>query len=273
MTRLSILIVVGLPLIAAALIGVDPAARVLIAIGLSDQAAWLARDPMLRGEAHYASRRWTEAAAAFRDAGSLGSYNLGTALARDGRLAEAVRSYDTALVLDPRDEDAAFNRALVLALLERAAQAGAGAMPGSGVNVPPGQGGLPASDDDRPPPGDGEGRPGNDDAQAASGSAGGGKALRQKGDDASRNAVRQATGSAADAEGPGSKSAELAEVAKQIKDRWRRFGKSYEAQSVLPTREWLDAIPDDPGKFLKLRLAAEQAQRLARGGSARESVR
>ena len=115
---------------------------------------------------------------------------------------------------------------------------------------------------------------GNDDAQAASGSAGGGKALRQKGDDASRNAVpRQATGSAADAEGPGARSAELAEVAKQIKERWRRFGKSYEAQSVLPTREWLVAIPDDPGKFLKLRLAAEQARRLARGGSARESVR
>lgn len=274
MTRLSILIVVGLPLIAAALIGVDPAARVLIAIGLSDQAAWLARDPMLRGEALYASRRWTEAAAAFRDAGSFGSYNLGTALARDRRLAEAVRSYDTALVLDPHDDDAAFNRALVLALLERTAQAGAGAMPGSGVNVPPGQGGVPASDDDRPPPGDADGRAGNDDAQAASGSAGGSKALRQKGDDASRNAVpRQATGSAADAEGPGSKSAELAEVAKQIKERWRRFGKSYEAQSVLPTREWLDAIPDDPGKFLKLRLAAEQVQRLARGGSARESVR
>jgi Ca-activated chloride channel family protein len=159
----------------------------------------------------------------------------------------------------------------VLALLERTAQAGAGAMPGSGPNAS-GQG--PASDDDRPPPGDADGRGGNDDAQAASGSAGGSKALRQKGDDASRNAVpRQATGSAADAEGPGAKSAELAEVAKQLRERFRRFGKSYEAQSVLPTREWLDAIPDDPGKFLKLRLAAEQAQRLARGGSARESVR
>jgi Ca-activated chloride channel homolog len=274
MTRLSLLIVVALPLIAAALIGVDPAARVLIAVGLSDRAAWLARDPMLRGEALYASRRWTEAAAAFRDAGSFGAYNRGTALARAGRLSEAVRSYDTALVLDPRDDDAAFNRALVLALLERTAQAGAGAVPGSGANVPPGQGGAPASDDDRQPPGDADGRAGHDDAQSASGSAGGGKALRQKGDDASRNAApRPATGSAADAEGPGAKSAELAEVAKQIKDRWRRFGKSYEAQSVLPTREWLDAIPDDPGKFLKLRLAAEQAQRLARGGSARESAR
>jgi Ca-activated chloride channel family protein len=272
MTRLSILIVVALPLVAAALTGVDPAARLLIAVGLSDQAAWLARDPMLRGEALYASRRWAEAAAAFRDSGSRGAYNLGTALARAGRLQEAVRAYDTALVLDPYDDDAAFNRALVLALLERTAQAGAGAMPGSSPNAPPGQG--PASDDDRPPPGDSDGRGGNDDAQAASGSAGGSRALRQKGDDASRNAVpRQATGSAADAEGPGAKSAELAEVAKQIKERWRRFGKSYEGQSVLPTREWLDAIPDDPGKFLKLRLAAEQAQRLARGGSARERVR
>jgi Ca-activated chloride channel family protein len=228
---------------------------------------------MLRGEAFYASRRWSEAAAAFRDAGSRGAYNLGNALARGGRLAEAARSYGTALVLDPHDDDAAFNRALVLALLERTAETGAGAAPGAGPNVPPRPGGVQASDDNGQPPGDADGRAGNDDAQAASGSAGGSKVLRQKGDDASRNAVaRQATGSAADAEGPGSKSAELAEVAKQIKDRWRRFGKSYEAQSVLPTREWLDAVPDDPGKFLKLRLAAEQARRLARGGSAQERV-
>jgi Ca-activated chloride channel homolog len=41
---------------------------------------------------------------------------------------------------------------------------------------------------------------------------------------------------------------------------------------VLPTREWLDTLPDDPGRYLKLRLSAEQARRLARGGS-REGVR
>ena len=64
-----------------------------------------------------------------------------------------------------------------------------------------------------------------------------------------------------------------AAVAKQLRaDTWRRFGKSYETQSVLPTREWLDALPDDPGRYLKLRLSAEQARRLARGSS-REDTR
>ena len=32
-----------------------------------------------------------------------------------------------------------------------------------------------------------------------------------------------------------------------------------EVRSVLPTEEWLATLSDDPGKFLKLRILAEQA--------------
>jgi tetratricopeptide (TPR) repeat protein len=265
--------VFALPLLWLASLGVDPAARGLIAIGLAEQAAWLARDPMVRGEALYAARRFDAAAAAFDAAGSRAAYNRGTALARAGRLAEAVRAFDTALVLVPEDEDAIFNRALVLALLERSRAAAADARPGAGVQEP-GTDRSGQEADDRAPPRGADARSGGQDAQKNSGTPGGGRALRQLGDETARGGnARPGTGAAADADGPGSKSAELAAVAKQLRqDTWRRFGKSYETQSVMPTREWLDALPDDPGRYLKLRLSAEQARRLARGGS-REGVR
>jgi tetratricopeptide (TPR) repeat protein len=274
MTRFAAAIVLGLPLLWLALLGVDPAARGLIAIGLADPAAWLARDPMVKGEALYAARRFGEAAEAFAAAGTRATYNRGTALARAGRLAEAVRAYDTALVLAPADEDAIFNRALVLALLERSGAAGADPRPGSGVQEP-GTDRTGQEADDRAPPRGADARTGGQDAQKNSGTPGGGRARRQLGDDGSRDGKpRSGTGAAADADGPGSKSAELAAVAKWLReDTWRRFGKSYEGQSVLPTREWLGALPDDPGRYLKLRLSAEQARRLARGGSSREGTR
>ena len=46
-------------------------------------------------------------------------YNRGNALARGGRLEQAVAAYDAALARDPDHEDAAFNRELVSRLMER----------------------------------------------------------------------------------------------------------------------------------------------------------
>ncbi len=271
MTRLAAAIVFGLPLLWLASLGLDPAARGLIAIGLADPAAWLARDPMVKGEALYAARRFGEAADAFAAAGTRATYNRGTALARAGRLAEAVRAYDTALVLVPEDEDAIFNRALVLALLQRGPGSRPDGTAGAGEQAGPEKGGREA--DDRSAPRGADARTGGQDAQSNSGTPGGSRALRQTGDAESKGgSPRAGTGAAADADGPGSKSAELAAVAKQVQTFWRRFGKSYESQSVLPTREWLDALPDDPGTYLKRRLSAEQARRLARGDS-REGIR
>ncbi|MDD5307920.1 MAG: tetratricopeptide repeat protein [Deltaproteobacteria bacterium] len=53
------------------------------------------------------------------------SYNLGTAKARLGRLGEAVRHYERALLLDPGHEDARYNLGLVREFLaRRASEAG-----------------------------------------------------------------------------------------------------------------------------------------------------
>ncbi|WP_395665280.1 hypothetical protein [Methylocella sp.] len=40
--------------------------------------------------------------------------------------------------------------------------------------------------------------------------------------------------------------------------------------AVLPTRDWLDAVPDDPGQWLKLHVKAERARRRAAASEARD---
>ncbi len=51
-----------------------------------------------------------------------GLYNAGNALAKQGKLPEAIAAYDKALAQDPRHQDALFNRKLVQALLDKQPQ-------------------------------------------------------------------------------------------------------------------------------------------------------
>jgi Ca-activated chloride channel family protein len=46
-----------------------------------------------------------------------------------------------------------------------------------------------------------------------------------------------------------------------IRDLDRRTVRRRDAASVLPTVDWLSTLPDDPGRFLKLRILAEKARR------------
>ena len=45
----------------------------------------------------------------------------------------------------------------------------------------------------------------------------------------------------------------------------RRVTKSFEAHEIKPDRLWLQTLPDDPGRFLKMRLKAEQVRRIEAG--------
>lgn len=48
--------------------------------------------------------------------------------------------------------------------------------------------------------------------------------------------------------------------------RWRENGRrSFADQAVIASPQWLTTLPDEPGLYLKLRLAAEQKQRFERG--------
>ena len=91
------------------------------AIRDGDPAAALgAEDPRWRGSALYRTGVFDRAAKAFSlSDDATGHFNRGNALAREGKLAQALAAYGQALHLKPEHADAEFNRALVDELLKQ----------------------------------------------------------------------------------------------------------------------------------------------------------
>ncbi|WP_286694349.1 vWA domain-containing protein [Spongiibacter sp. UBA1325] len=89
------------------------------------EAAELFRDPMWRGSAHYRAGNYAAAADAFAERDSADAhYNRGNALAKAGKLDEALKAYDQALHRQPDMADAKTNKALVEQLTEQQQQTG-----------------------------------------------------------------------------------------------------------------------------------------------------
>lgn len=78
------------------------------------QALQLANDPALRGTAAYRAGDYARAAQAWQGLpGSGAAYDLGNALAREGKYEDAIRAYDEALKRDPGNADAKANKQAV----------------------------------------------------------------------------------------------------------------------------------------------------------------
>ncbi len=95
--------------------------------GDAGQAARQFDDPGWRGTAHYRAGDYADAAKDFAASGDelkngIADYNRGNALARAGKLQEALQAYDAALQSDSTLEDARFNRELVEELLRQQSQ-------------------------------------------------------------------------------------------------------------------------------------------------------
>ena len=266
----------GLALAAAGLLGLallsDPrtqAGRTLMALGLPGAAAGVLVDPAWRGPALYAAGRYPEAIALFRAQGARGAYNLGNALARSGDLAGAVDAYDAALRYNPRDADAQANRSLIARALEEAIDRRGGgiangtAQYGARYNNTANQ----DKDDEIKATSSGEGLAGNKEASASASLPGNSKVARRgKAEQISVDSGKgQARGSASDAAGRGRTGAGSAMVAAAPEREARRVTKSFEAHEIHPDRLWLQTLPDEPGRFLKLRLKAEQTRRIEAG--------
>lgn len=266
MKKFGLALLIAAPLAVFALVATGAAYHLLLAAGLPRMAAAIVRDPMLRGQALYQAGQWAEAAEAFTAAGPRARYNLGNALAHADRLKDALHAFDVELDRDPEDDDAAFNRALVARVLgeEKAAEQEKGIKGGANSAAVDKRHGLGGPDEGGVAQrSTGSGYAGGQEAKSQSSTAGGSKvSKRAQGDKASdQTGNGQAYGSAADSEGVGHRGGGNANVADQEAQQRRRIDKSWETQSVQPTRQWLETVPDDEGRYLKLRLAAEQSKR------------
>lgn len=245
--------------------------RVLMGIGLSNAAVAVLEDPAWRGPALYQAGRFEEAAALFRAGGRRNAYNLGNALAKAGDLRGAVEAYDAALQYNPRDADAQANRSLIARLIEDntidrgkgGGIANANASTGARYNKTENQ----DPNDNAQATSSGEGLAGNKEAGTSATSPGNSKVTRRgKAEQQSIDSGKgEARGSASDAAGRGRTGAGSAMVAAAPEKEVRRVTKSFEAHEVRPDSLWLQTLPDDPGRYLKLRLKAEHAARVEAG--------
>jgi Ca-activated chloride channel family protein len=238
--------------------------HLLLAARLPSAAAMLLQDPDWKGVALYSAGRYAEAARAFESRRAAGSaYNLGNALAQTGRYAEAIDAYDEALLDNPDDEDARSNRAILAALFEaqKANSEKQAAGPASSTFTMETQGDETGSTRHAKAV-DRTGKVGGQGAGSDAGSAN--EAGQQD------VAVPDIPGAGRDRPlafgmNPESTWLGVGGTRKTWAEDIRKYGKPVDARSTEANIHWLDTLPDDPGLFLKLRLALENERRVEAG--------
>lgn len=92
----------------------DQQAMQIMSEGDVDAAAALFENPEWKATANYRGEKFEDAASQYGSIDTTdGKYNLGNAFAKQNLLDEAIEAYDQALALDPGNEDAEFNKALI----------------------------------------------------------------------------------------------------------------------------------------------------------------
>jgi len=92
----------------------DQQAMQVMSEGDVDAAAALFENPEWKATANYRGEKFEDAASQYGGIDTAdGKYNLGNAFAKQNLLDEAIEAYDQALAVDPDNEDAQFNKALI----------------------------------------------------------------------------------------------------------------------------------------------------------------
>lgn len=248
----------------------DRGGRLLLGWGMPSLAASVLQHPAWRGVALYQAGRFEEAERALRTTGSPeAAYNLGNAFVRNGNLAAAIKAYDIALKRDPNDADAQANRALVMAALKTMAAPPSGKVAGladatatkekTGENLAGDEAGLQSSS--------GDGMAGQREAGSDADSAGSSRVDRRGAPKAGKNeAGRSASkGAATDSAGRAGRSGGQTTVASSNAPPPTKTQAPAEPEMRQATLQWLTSLPDDPVRFLRLRIAAEHQRRVTAG--------
>ncbi|MEE4175064.1 MAG: VWA domain-containing protein [Xanthomonadales bacterium] len=187
------------------------------------QAARLARDPRIAGEAWYRTGEYGRAAESWSDtegAEAAGThYNRGNALALAGDLDAAIAAYDEALARNPDMEDALYNKALVEQLKQQQEQQ-------QQSEDQEGEGEQPEGD---PQESDQEGQEGEQDPQ--------------EGDETEGEPQESEQG-----EGEGT-------------PQEQQMAQAWDEEDAQAMEQWLRRIPDDPGGLLRRKFRSEHQRR------------
>lgn len=256
----------------------DQQAADALAAGDAATAAAKFRDPAWRGSAQYRAGDYTAAAQSFGGLDSADAdYNRGNALARSGKLQEAIAAYDEALAQNPALEDAAANKALLEQLLQQQQNAG-----GQGQNQQQNQGQNQQQGQNQSGQDGQQNQQSNDAAQNGESSGEGqpqgqpednpgepgGDQARQNTDQ--RDASREQAGE--NQTGDDDKTAESAQRQRAQREAGdakteAAAGEQTDAEQrrEQATEQWLRQIPDDPSGLLRRKFEYEHRQRARRG--------
>lgn len=204
----------------------DQRAHRLLREGDAERAAGLFEDRRWRAVARYRSADYTGAIQDFAaDPTPTGRFNLGNALARAGRLQEAVIAFDAVLAAAPGHEDAAHNKALVEETLRQ--QEASEGQPNASSERRTGEGMPSEASEARPDP--------------------------------------SSTGNAGDAASDQPASGEDNPTAQQVADDSGNPEHRRSQEARAATEQWLRRIPDDPTGLLARKFQHETRSRLRSG--------
>lgn len=221
-----------------------------------EQAAQSLQDPDLRGSALYRAGEYESAAEAWADGDAPeATYNRANALARAGKLKEALEAYGRVLEKQPEHEDALFNRDLVRQLLKQQQQQ---KQEQSGQKDD--KSGDPSDQQQNGDQQDSENQPGDqnpsrqnqneNESRSSQQQQSGEQGQQPKKDDASRQAEEQQQSAGGDTrEEDGQK--QQAQAPAELDP----------SQLSQGQEQWLRRVPDDPGGLLRRKFLQQYQQR------------
>jgi Ca-activated chloride channel homolog len=262
----------------------DRIAHRLFAEGRHAEAAELFTSPAWKGVAFYRSDQYWRAVEAFLRAGDPAStYNLGNAYARLGYFELALQAFLGALSADPSNADAAANADLMRSLIAARERSGAaGVQPqaeaidriesrreeerGAAGDGETGQADKRESEGNREDARESEAEPEASGNQSAGDGGDGADPGTPEGDAESGEAEGEP--GADETEATASASARAGGEA----DSGKASGLRARIEADQATEQWLNRIVDDPGRFLKARIAQEARRRAAAGTAVRSET-
>ncbi len=247
----------------------DQRAAAALRAGDAETARTLFSDPLWSAVAHYAAGDFSSAARLFANAGTAdGFYNLGNALAMDGELTAAIRAYRQSLAIDPANQDALHN----LALIEELEQTTSDAQNQRRQSAGNDEGEQPAQEAESEPPPEQQ-RASDSRQQRVGGATGQGQSLAQHALEAGGQSGSRPTGAsdelsdqpAADAEPAEATALDAGELEQGRAANNLTTVREPNDNAVLNpySEQWLRELPQDPGGYLRRKFHYEAELRSA----------